>query len=193
MDTIRLLWKKVDEIESIQDVTKRDIELKKIVASVDKNKIDSSEGNYLKGYCLYNLSNWTDEIKNQIRCLLSDVGKTSRSYWWARQYLAYYFFDEKNYKTSLRELEKLGGFHELKNNQYWRYLKNQELILCCKIYLGLNEKEKMQEFFDEYASSDDFERAKLTELSNCYMSINKTEKMDANELKKLKIFIDKYN
>ena len=109
-------------------------------------------------------------------------------YNWSIMYLGHLYFDEKKYKKALKLFEKLNHKYFVELDLYWRVIKYQELILCCKFYLNFEEVDFVE--IDEYAKtceisfeSKEYECIFPVELVRCLVELSEKQNTSKSKLK----------
>ncbi|MDR2880422.1 MAG: hypothetical protein LBV29_00775 [Azoarcus sp.] len=127
----------IQEAECSTDLKRRASLLKSAIDyMVSHCDSQSADMEYAKGYAWYLYPFECIARDEQTELHLKNALKINPLHKFAKLYLAYYYYDHKNFSIALDLLTDFSPteFGDT-NGQYWRDAKNAELILCCKLYL----------------------------------------------------------
>lgn len=130
----KTLEEEIISLTLIDNREEKDLAIQSILSTLNSRGLDKFEELYLKGYLWY--INPFDSKARDIGIVdnLKKSIKENPEYLYANAYLAYYYYDEKNYEGVINNLEELNFEFFEKRNQLWQSLKLQELLCSSKIY-----------------------------------------------------------
>jgi hypothetical protein len=164
-----------DEAKQTQLLAKARSQLAHALASYP----DNANLHHMMGLCWY----WDNQDSKEGKPFAEQSFKSALELEPANQYanlyLGHVYFDTARYAEALRLFSKLdaGYFEEV--SQRWRNLKNAELILCCRMYLNLedvkpSEVEEMCLMYESVYQEDSSEPPVPIEILVCVAKLFKS-------------------
>ena len=186
---------RITDVMSLLEEEEVKVQLASLIEELSNEASKGSDPNifYLLGYAWYSYPEDTDQrdagvVKNLKRAIELDENHS-----FSNLYLGHYYFDVQKYVEAIRFFEKLDSNFFCQIDQEWRNLKNQELILCCKIYIlgcDFTDKEFKRElvhFIEYYISIYEIEIPFTLELFRALSAC-----LNSGKLKKeLEVLLDK--
>ncbi|MBX7169783.1 MAG: hypothetical protein K1X72_02425 [Pyrinomonadaceae bacterium] len=140
---------------------------------------------YLLGLIWYNFSFNSKERSENCEKALKKSIEIRPDYNWSNMYLGHLYFDQRKFEIALSQFEKLSSEYFKELDLYWRVLKYEELILCCKLYLNFEEVEIIE--VEKYAEScekwNEEDIIFTLEIMRCLVELSDNENIDKLKLK----------
>lgn len=121
-----------------------------------KKSHNNAEANFAVGLVMYKSHTENESYGKLAVKYLEKAVELKPNHELSKLYLGHYFYDVKDYEKALFYFENVDKDYFTRINQHWRKLNLNELILCCKIFLGdsnINLKD-FYELEDEYLQAD---------------------------------------
>ncbi len=140
---------------------------------------------YLLGLIWYNFSFDSKERSENCEKALKKAIEIRPDYNWSNMYLGHLYFDQRKFDQALSQFEKLSSEYFKDLDLYWRVLKYEELILCCKLYLNFDEVviEEVEEYAKSCEKWNERDCIFPIEFMRCLVELSEIEKIDRIKLK----------
>ena len=145
---------------------------------------DNSQYQHLAGLCWYHYP--SDDVTRTVKATLhfSKALEIDPAHQFANIYLGYLEFDNGNYNKALNYFERVQSDYFLSLDQQWRILKNNELKICCRLYIDVNSvsTEEIANLVEDYLATDETEAARPDEITQCLTSLLPSSDPKLNEM-----------
>lgn len=140
---------------------------------------------YLLGLIWYNFSFDSKERSENCEKALKKAIEFRPDYNWSNMYLGHLYFDQRKFKLALSQFEKLSSEYFKELDLYWRVLKYEELILCCKLYLNFDEVEfsEVEKYGKSCEKWIDRDLIFPLEIMRCIVELSENKNTDKLKLK----------
>jgi tetratricopeptide (TPR) repeat protein len=124
-----------DESKQEMLLTKARLKMADMLVSYPEN----ADLHHLMGLCWYRDNQDTVNAMLLAEQSFKSVLELESEHQYAKLYLGHVYFDTQRYEQALNLFAKVDADYFNERMQLWRNLKNAELILCCRMYLNLDE------------------------------------------------------
>jgi len=163
------LEQEIIDLYHIENKKEKKDKILDIIKKVDRiDDVENHEKYYLKGYLWYLIPFDSETRNKEIVTNLKKSLLVNKEYLFAKAYLGYFFFDQKQYQKVIETLDDLDFSYFEERDQLWRSLKLQELLCVSKLNL---KKEISNSLYD-----------KILNLIFLYSSVPEEEIVIPNEL-----------
>ncbi|MFC5044122.1 hypothetical protein ACFSTE_09425 [Aquimarina hainanensis] len=114
----------------------KELEILQILKILDSYELDDFYKYYLKGYLWYSMPLESVNRDREIEYNLKKSINQKPEYLFSKAYLAYYYFDNKEYEKVIDILNSLDFSFFEERSQLWQSLKLQELLAVSKLQLS---------------------------------------------------------
>lgn len=156
-EDINKLLDLLDAARSTPDLSER-AELLQQARETVAHGIETEDGsaflNYLAGSVMYESFCIDEQYGAKAEEYFLKAHRLDPDYQFARLYLGHYYYDTGQYQKALEYFTSVDEQYFISLGQQWRVLKNHELILCCRMFLG-----------DPKVTKSDFEALKTEYLA----------------------------
>lgn len=106
---------------------------------------------------------------------------------WSNMYLGHLYFDEKKFDIALYQFEKISCKYFDELDLHWRVLKLEELILCCKLYLGFDRIKdvEIEKYAKKCEKTDESGYVFPLEIMRCVLELSEKSEVDMSKLKRI--------
>lgn len=141
------------------------------------------------------IEKWDENCENALKKAIA----IRPDYNWSNMYLGHLYFDQRKFDKALSQFEKLSSQYFNQLDLYWRVLKYEELILCCKLYLNFDgveiiEVEKYTKSCEKWNEEDVIF---TLEIIRCLVELSENKNIERTKLKtiylRLKTMLKKTN
>lgn len=158
----------IEDIDLIDDNAKKEKEIIRLLKKVDKNLFKPFKYYYLRGYLWYQMPEQSEQRSKEIVYNFNKCIELNKDYLYANAYLAYFFFDSKEYIKVNELLQDLDLSYFEQEGQVWQSLKLEELCLVSQLYIdreiGNKLSEKLLSLISSYIHLPNIELAVPREL-----------------------------
>lgn len=137
-----------------------------LLAKYLKTNPSDADANYMLGYVWYCFRSNEEKRYSEVEKNLLKAISLDSSHNFSNLYLGHLYFDHEMYREALERFRNVDTEEFVKLNQLWRGLVVDELILCCKLFLGVEEVSvgEVNSFFERYYKLSEEDRPNLIEL-----------------------------
>ncbi len=143
----------ISNVSLIENDNLKTNEIHRILEFIDSYEMNDYQLYYLKGHLWYSIP--TESYERDIKVVenLKKSIRLNKNYIHSKTELAYFYFDKKKYSKVIKLLEGLDLSIFEENNQMWKSLKLQELLLVSKLWVSKIVDKKLNNDFFELISS----------------------------------------
>jgi tetratricopeptide (TPR) repeat protein len=194
MDFRQKYLKAINEFEKVDFYKRQSTQIKHL--NIAKNLVEEclSENPqdykcwYLLGLIWYWFPRETQDRNENCERALKKAIKIKPVDDWSNMYLGHLYFDHNKYKKALEQFQKVEKSNFNATHLNWRIIKLDELIICCKLQLDLDnfailEFESYKNFCESMFKKDEFEYIFPLELIRCFVALSKNKKTNKTKLK----------
>ena len=152
-------------------------------AAVEKALIadpHNSDLHHALGLTWYHEPAWSDEARQSVVHCFRKALELESGHQFASLYLGHFYFDEGQYEEALDFFSRADESYFENLGQHWRVLKNRELVLCCRLYLKLNEAglNEIDQLCTAYEAADNENWMPPTQIVVCLAQLAKETEME---------------
>ncbi len=128
----------------------------------------------------------SDEARQSVEHCFRKALELESGHQFASLYLGHFYFDERRYEEALAFFSRADESYFENLGQHWRVLKNRELVLCCRLYLNLNEAgfSEIDQLCTAYEAADNEHWMPPTEIVVCLARLGKETEIEVRVMAK---------
>ncbi len=147
----------ITNLSLIENKHLKKIKILELLNQLDSYNLEEFYKHYLVGYLWYSIPEESLERNHNVENNLKKSINKNPNYLYSKSYLAYFYFDEREYRKVIKVIDLIDFSLFEKNNQIWQSLKLEELLLASKLYIS--------EIVDNTLAND------LLELISSYLNL----------------------